>query len=474
MPDAFVARQPIFNDKLEAVGYELLFRANGYVEDGGVANRTQATATVILNTLTELDLRRIVGRKRAWINVSRDFVLEGLAEAVPPKLVGLEVLETEHFDDELVSALRDLRKNGYRLALDGFASRPGFEMLLPMFDVVKLDMVALGRDQLSEQMDRLDRYRGVVLAEKLTTHPDHAFAADAGVDLFQGYFYCRPAVIGTRGIAANRVALMRLLADLQNPQAELSDISELITRDVTLSFRLLRYVNSAYFGLRGEVRSVSQALALLGLENVRRWTTLSALASIDGKPSELTRTALTRARFCEVAGEAMKLGNSSELFTLGLFSVVDAMMDAPMAEVVESLPFATDLREALVGRRGKLGMLLDSVTALEAGEEAGVPLALTRAGEAYLDAMMWATTAADTLYGVGMATSGELSGSSDRDNESRAAWPTKSVSPPSTSTPPPGPIATDVARAPERPRGVLARIRDFFQGLFAPSAQRAK
>ena len=165
-----------------------------------------------------------------------------------------------------------------------------------------------------------------------------------------------------------------MAASLNDPDVQLEQIEQLIAHDVALSFRLLRYVNSAFFGLRGDVRSIGQALALLGLENVKRWSTLSVLASIDDKPTELTVTALIRARFCELAGEAARDRRARrELFTLGLFSVLDAMMDAPMIDVVASLPLAAEMRDALVSRKGKRGLLLECVAALETGEVNDLP-----------------------------------------------------------------------------------------------------
>ncbi len=399
MPDAFVARQPIFNQKLEVVGYELLFRGGGYVNEALIANPERETATVVLNSLTELELARFVGHKTAWVNVSREFVLEGLAEVIPHRQVGLEILEHELHDDELITALRDLKQHGYRLALDDFRCRPGSEPLLELFDVVKLNMAELGREQLSEQVERMRQFRGGLLAEKLATRPDHAFCATVGCDLFQGYFFCRPAVVCTRGIAANRLSLLQVVAALYDADVELCDIERLIARDVALSLRLLRYVNSAYFGLRGDVRSIGQALALLGLENVRRWATLSVLASIDDKPTELTVTALIRARFCELAGGQLRIASSAELFTLGLFSVIDGMMDAPMQDVVASLPFTADMREALVSRRGERGQLLDCVSSLETGEYDHPHTLVGRAGELYLESLIWANTTAQSLLG---------------------------------------------------------------------------
>ena len=173
-------------------------------------------------------------------------------------------------------------------------------------------MLELGREHLNELAGRLRSFPGTVLAEQVGTHPDHEFCVSAGADLFQGYFFCRPAVVVTRGIAANRLAMLQIVAALNDPAVELSDVEALIARDVALSLRLLRYVNSAFFGLRGEVRSIGQALALLGIENLRRWATLTTLASIDDKPTELTITALIRARFCELAGEQLVIAGPGE------------------------------------------------------------------------------------------------------------------------------------------------------------------
>jgi len=395
-PTAFIARQPIFNPKLEVVGYELLFRGQGYAAGALIDDAGRATATVVLNALTELDMNRVVSNKTAWVNVSREFVLDGLIQAVPPSVVGLEIPETETFDDEMVEALRELKDAGYRMALDDFRGRDGTEAMLELFDVVKLSMPDLGRQGLRDLTERLRSFPGKVLADKVGTQPDHEVCIAVGCDLFQGYFFCRPAVVGTRGIAANRLALLQVVAALNDPAVQFSEIEQLVTKDVALSFRLLRYVNSAYFGLRGDVRSIGQALALLGLDNVRRWATLSTMASIDNKPTELTLTALIRARFCELAGAKLPIGSSSELFTLGLFSVIDGMMDAPMLDVVSSLPLAEDIREALVQRRGPMGQLLDCVVALENGEDDGT---VTKAGEVYLEALMWANSAAESLFG---------------------------------------------------------------------------
>jgi EAL and modified HD-GYP domain-containing signal transduction protein len=471
MPPAFIARQPIFDRNLNAVGYELLFRGRGYAADALIDDPEQATATVLLNAVTELDLKRIVGSKTAWVNVSREFVLGGLALAIPPGVVGLEIHEDTLDGEDFIAALGELKRHGHKLALDDFRSRPASEPALELFDVVKLNTIALDNDQLTEQVERLRPYPALVVADKLSTRDDHEFCLAAGCDLFQGYFFCRPAMVGTRGIEANRLALLQVVAALNDPAVELEDIEQVIARDVALSFRLLRYVNSAFFGLRSEVRSIGQALALLGVENVKRWATLSVLAGVDNKPTELTLTALIRARFCELAATQLGFISPAEAFTLGLFSVIDGMLDAPMHDVAASLPLAEDMREALVLRRGPKGQLLDSVTALEAGEDEKAGALVAGAAEVYLESLIWANGAAESLFGAADGAPAPTGGAVALHTSGRrtARVPAQSSStPPPISTPPPGvsdDLASPASAGPPR-RGLVARFLDRCRRVF--------
>jgi EAL and modified HD-GYP domain-containing signal transduction protein len=399
MPEVYVARQPIFDRQLDLAGYELLFR-DGMVSDALIASSDGATATVVLNSLTEIGLERVVGSQLAWINVSREFVLSGLARAVPPGVVGLEILEDETIDETMIAALRGLKGQGYRLALDDFEYTPRAEPLLRLVDVVKLDLLGLGREKLAWHVERLRPYRVALLAEKLETRADHAYCAGLGCELFQGFFYRQPEIVHDRGIAANRRSLLQALAALQDPGIQLADLEHLIARDVALSFRLLRYINSAFFGLRCEVRSIGQALALLGVENLKHWATLTLLASIDDKPAELTVTALVRARFCELAGQRLaRRANPRELFTLGLFSVIDALIDAPLVDVLASIPFPQEMRRALIAHEGDAGALLECVSALEAAEFERAEAVAPGLGEVYLESLAWANAAGAPLFG---------------------------------------------------------------------------
>jgi EAL and modified HD-GYP domain-containing signal transduction protein len=397
MSEVFVARQPIFDRSLKVAGYELLFRG-GPTKSAFVVNPEGATASVVLNSFTEIGLDRIVGSHPAWVNVSREFIMSGLAESVPPGPMVLEILENQTIDDEFVATLRQLKDRGYRLALDDFEYGREAAPLLEFVDIVKLDIQALGPDGFARHVGLLKPYGVTLVAEKLESHAAHDYCAQLGCDLFQGFFFREPELVSDLGIAANRVSLLQVVAALQDLNVSFDELEVLIGRDVTLSFRLLRYINSAFFGLVSEVRSIGQALALLGLENLRRWATLSVLISIDNKPEELMLTALLRGRFCELAGQRLGLAAPAELFTLGLFSVIDALMDSPMDVVLESIPFPADMIQALIARRGERGRLLDCVVALEAGDFESARSVLYCSGELYLEAAAWADAAAGTLF----------------------------------------------------------------------------
>ena len=398
--DVFIARQPIFDRHLRVVGYELLFRGDNSGSGSGEArilDAAAATATVVLNSLTEIGLDRIVGPHVAWINLPREFLLGGLAEALPPRHTCFEVLENELIDDAFIDAVRQLKEDGYRIALDDFEYSASVEPLIPIADVIKLDYLGLGTEGITKQLELLRGFQGRLLAEKVETHEVHAYCAKLGFHYFQGFFYRKPELMSRRRIDLNRGSVMQVIASLQNPELDLDDIEPMIARDVPLSLRLLRYINSAFFGFSHEIGSVRQALMLLGLENVRRWATLTIVGSLEGKPSELTITALVRARFCELAAQPLNL-DGAKLFTVGLFSLIDAMLDTPLDEVLAELPFPPDMQEALLNHTGSMGALLECVAAMEDGYFGDAKALTPEAGNLYVAALTWANDAASALF----------------------------------------------------------------------------
>lgn len=395
MPAALVARQPIFDRRLEAVGYELLFRA-GVADQAVVADAEGATATVMLNSLTEIGVDRLVGGKVAWINVSREFVLDGYARLLPPHLFVLELLEGQTIDDRLIDAAKELKESGHRLALDDFTFEAGIEPMLGLAEFVKLDLLELGREAFAASVERL-RPRGLtLLAEKLETYDDYEFCSGLECKLFQGYFFCKPQIIATDRLDANRLSVLQLLGKLQDPAVEVRELEHSIGQDPLLSYRLLRYINSAFFGLSQEVRSLGQAVVLLGLENLKRWATLSLFTMIDGKPAELTMTALARARFCELAAADLGLV-SGEMFTIGLLSLLDALLDMSLTAALADVPLAPDIVAALTRHTGPRGRPLECVLALEAGDLDSAEALVRNAAELYPLSVIWAQAAAGAL-----------------------------------------------------------------------------
>jgi EAL and modified HD-GYP domain-containing signal transduction protein len=392
LPDVYVARQPIFDGQLELWGYELLFR-RANENTAVVGDHDAATSTVVINAFTEIGLENLVGDHAAWLNVSRDFVVSKLPLTLPPKRIVLELLEDQRVDDELLTALTQLRELGYTIALDDFTWDDEHAPLVPHVGIVKIDFLARSEAQIATDVERLRRPGVMLLAEKVETREDYRRALDLGFDLAQGYFFCQPEIVSARGIAPNRLSIVQLVGALQDPLISLTTIEELISRDVALSYRLLRYINSAFFGLRREVDSIGRAVALLGLENIKRWSTLTAFAGIDEKPRELITTALVRARFCELAGSHFGQTNPDQLFTLGLFSVVDALMDMPMPEVLRSIPFPEDMTHALVAGHGPKGELLECALACERGNAPAGALA-----EIHTESLAWATSATGELF----------------------------------------------------------------------------
>ncbi len=393
MDHVFLARQPILDRTRAVRGYELLYRTS-FMPRASVDDGETATARVALNALTEIGLDRVVGDQAAWINVTTEFLLQGLALSLPAPRIVLELLE-HSVDRRLLELLGQLRGLGYELALTHVGPTDEIEPLLALAGIVKLDYAMLGAEGLVSEAERLSPYGLTLVAEKIETPEEFEVAAAAGCQLFQGYFFCRPELIRDRAITPNAVAMLRLASALQDPALELGEIERLISSDVALSYRLLRYINSAYFGVRQQVASIMHAVTLLGLENVRQWATLTTFTSVADKPPELFLTALIRARFCQLAGEAID-GPPEERFTLGLFSVVDALTDTTMETAVALLPLPQRTRDALVTRSGP-GRLLECVEAIEQGQFGRVARRLDHPARDYASALAWANETAKGL-----------------------------------------------------------------------------
>lgn len=362
-PHPLFARQPIYNDKLIVKGYEILFRpasANDAFDDD------KATSDVVLNVFTEVGLNKATDSSVAFINYPRNWLLS--PPPFEPQSVVIEVLETVEVDDKVLNAVKSLKADGYQIALDDFEYDSSKDELLQLADIVKVDVLEMKGEKLQNLVNKLRPFNKILLAEKVEDHQTLSLCQQLGFTLFQGYFLCRPQVVEGQVLPANKLVVMRLLADLQNPDVTVKELESCITNDPTLSLKLLKIINSAQYALSKKVDSIQKAIVLLGLKKLKSWASILALSKLSDKPSELLSLTLTRAKMLETIAEETNYSSAEKLFTVGLFSCVDAFFDQSKENILENLPLEKDISDALLTYKGDLGLLLESVIHHEQGK----------------------------------------------------------------------------------------------------------
>jgi c-di-GMP-related signal transduction protein len=366
--DVFVARQPIFDEKQRVFAYELLFRSGP--ENFFTPGRSpeMQTSNVISNGMF-VGLASLTDEKPAFVNFSRESLLSDLAFALPQKEIVVEILETVPADRETVAACRRLKDAGYRLALDDFIDLPERADLAALADFIKVDVLSTTPGvsaEIARKYRALDRR---TLAEKVETREAMSEAQAAGFDYFQGYYFSRPVVVTSRTIPAFRLNYLRLLYELNRPEVDMRRLEEVIKQEASMTFRLLRRVNSAAFGFRMETSSLRHALVLLGEREIRMCATVWAMADLArDTPSELVIASTLRARLCELLAPLAQMPQRAlDLFLVGMFSMLDAILDQPMDRILVTLPLGHDVRDALLGGQNPLRAVLDCVVAYEQG-----------------------------------------------------------------------------------------------------------
>ena len=294
MNEAFVGRQPIFNRDLEFIGAELLYR-DSRENRANVTDASAASSSTVVTAFTEIGIDNLVGKKGvAYVNFAEDMLLSPNTEALPPSKVVIEVLEHVPATPEVLQALQRLKDAGYTIALDDFIYTESRAALIPYADIVKIEV--MDKVTMHQTLEALAPYDVQLLAEKVEDQADMQLCLDLGFDFFQGYFLCKPEVVVGEKLPANRLATLQLLSKLSDPAVDFDHLVELVSADVSLTYRLLRYLNSAHFSLRQPLTDVRQAMGLLGYNKLRAWVALIALTSVDDKPAELVRIGIVRAR----------------------------------------------------------------------------------------------------------------------------------------------------------------------------------
>ncbi len=397
----YIARQPIYNRDMSVHGYELLYRA-GDTQQANVTDGELATSQLLVNALMEIGLPHLVGDRLAFVNLTERFILDGLPSAFTPGQIVLEVLEDVAPTAAVVEALSRLKAAGHTIALDDFEYSEAQRPLLALADLIKLDVLDLAPAEIARRVRQLAPFQRPLLAEKVETREQFQHCLQLGFTYFQGYFFCKPDLVQGGHTPACRSVILQMLARLQDPDLEFEQLADLIARDVSFAYRILRYINSAAFGLRRKVDSIQHAATLIGLQRIKTWLTILALSQVDDKPHELMLTSLIRARLCELLATEMGVAPGNA-FTIGLFSTLDALTDQPLETVLAELPLAEEINQALIDHTGTAGRLLHLVLAYEAGDWETVDAAQLEVGtlsEAYLEAVEWSGGLARSLVGA--------------------------------------------------------------------------
>ena len=360
----FVARQPIFDAAQHVLGYELLFRhgfENCFQADPEFAARTTLDSSLLFG------LNVLCDGRRAFVNCTRDVLINDLITLLPPDQAVVEVLETVPPDERVIAACRRLKKSGYLIALDDFAPHDPRETLCDFADIIKIDVRATTAEERAVMITTYLPLRCKMLAEKVETTEEFRESQNLGFVYFQGFFFRHPELMMTRDVTSTRVHYLRLLEVVSRPTLDLLDLEKIVKQDASVCYRLLRYLNSPLFGLAREIRSVRHAMAILGEAELRRWIRMVVtLGAAEQKCSELILTALGRARFCELMSK--RLRSESDLFLLGLLSVMDAILEIPMEALLEQIPVDQDTGATLSGKQSRLRPLYQLMLAQESGE----------------------------------------------------------------------------------------------------------
>ncbi len=395
---AFVGRQPIFEPSLSVLGYELLFRS-GTDNANNAGQGDEVSSTLMNNSLSVIGLDTLTAGKKAFFNITRQLLVSGDYSILPNEVSVIELLETVKPDAEVIRACEGLKSAGYTLALDDMVSVDGFEPLLELADIAKVDFIGTAADQRESLTRRLQGYGVRLLAEKVESLEEFSQAKDLGYHYFQGYFFCRPQIIQGQDITGVHTNYLRLLAQVSRPDVDFDELERIVKSDVSLSSKLLRYLNSAKFGVRHKIDSIKQALVLLGLQPLKKWVSLITMSYIGkDKPDELMIDSLVRGRFCEQMADAVGLkGRQFDLFMMGLLSLLDVLMSRPIEELLAEMPLAEDVKATLTGQAtplsGIYGMAIgcervDRETTYALAQQLGIDD--HRVDSTYRESLLWA------------------------------------------------------------------------------------
>jgi EAL and modified HD-GYP domain-containing signal transduction protein len=388
---AYVGRQAIFDRRLSVVGYELLYR-DSEENRARFDDVTQASAATMLNAFVEIGLDNLVGNVPAYVNLPADFLLGHYPIPLPPERTVLEVLEDVPVTPALIESLRELKSRGFKIALDDFLLTEQTRPLVELANIIKINVLNVSHEDIVAQYTELKPSGAVMLAEKISTHDEHVFLRNLGFYYFQGYFLEMPQVTRSARLPHDRTRLLRLLATLYGQKLDLRAIEGMVAAEVGLGVRLLKLASSAALSRGAPIGSIQQALARLGVQQVASLIVLILASGFDDKPLELARQVLIRARMCELLARNSTVP-TDEMFTAGLLSLLDAILDRPLPEILDQLPLSALVREALLdGGTSRPARIVETVRHQNRGELgalAGAGFSAQAVFMAWYEAMRW-------------------------------------------------------------------------------------
>lgn len=398
MSEIYISRQPIYGPELDMRAYELLYRSFDLADTADTED-DDTSSQELINAIVEIGLNEFVGNQPALIYCTKQYLAQGLPAPVGGNQIILEVLENTISSEVMFQSMCELKNAGYLIALDEFIYDESKRQLVELADIVKLDTSTMTNDELKRQLALLKEFDVQLLADNVETHEDFERYKAFGFDMFQGNFISKPRIVTGQLTPSNKNAIMQLLAELQDPSVDFHKLEELITSDVSLSHRILRYINSAMFSLRKPVESIHKAITMVGLKPIKSWVSIIAMSKIDDKPQEIMTQALVRAKMCERLAEEANLP-IDVAFTIGLLSNLDALMDQQLRDLLAAIPLSTDTHTAILHYEGELGEILALVLDYECGDWAAVQntsCTTENLQQAYLDAVHWAAEVSNKL-----------------------------------------------------------------------------
>jgi len=365
MDHLFIARQPIYNRDKGVMGYELLYR-NDAVNKASFTDGDLASCETILNSFMHVGIDNIVGSSLAFINLPRAFIVNETLTPMFKEQAVLEILEDIEPDREVIEGLKRLKSEGYLIALDDFIYRDELIPFIELADYIKIDVNDLDQSEIKHQYSLLEKYSTKLIAEKVETHDLFQLCYELGFDFFQGFFFCHPEMLKQKSLPSNKLVVLNLINKMQDPEISSDELEKILIQDITLSYKLLRYINSAAFGLRHEVDSIKDAIILLGMNNLKNWVSLIMMSKIiDTKPTELIVTGMIRGKMCELLAEKDHPEIKHQMFVIGLFSVLDALMDQPLIDLLDTVILSTPIKLALLDKSGIQGEIYQYVLQYE-------------------------------------------------------------------------------------------------------------